>query len=189
MIHKRALPAEIAGEHPADLGHRHVRLVHDQQAVRREKVEQRVRRFPRLAARPDAASNSRSPSNSPPPSTSPCRTAFAPPAAAPPAAFLVPSSPGAAVPALYRYSRRPPESALRAARNAWPGKHTCHCVFPARSPSAGRSSPAAQPRLRIARSDSRTPRRPARARPRRRAPGTSPAQTTRRSARTGYRRT
>ncbi len=50
VLDQRALAAEVAGEHAPDLGHRHVRLVDDQQAVRRKEVEQRGRRLARLAA-------------------------------------------------------------------------------------------------------------------------------------------
>ena len=50
MLDQRALAAEVAGEHAADLRDRHVRLVDEQQAVLREEVEQRVGRLARLAA-------------------------------------------------------------------------------------------------------------------------------------------
>ena len=51
MVHQSRLASMIAGIHRPNLRHRHMRLVHKQQKILREKVVQRVRRFPRLPTR------------------------------------------------------------------------------------------------------------------------------------------
>ena len=49
MLDERFLAAAVAVEHRADLRHRGVRLVDEQQVILREEIEQRVRRLARLA--------------------------------------------------------------------------------------------------------------------------------------------
>ncbi len=50
MLHQGTLAAEVAGEHPADLGDADVRLVDEEEAVGREEVEQGVRGLARSCA-------------------------------------------------------------------------------------------------------------------------------------------
>ena len=86
VLDEGALAAEVAGEHPADLGDGHVRLVDEHQSVLREEVEQRVRRRRPACGRRGAGCSSRSPGSSRPPGASRCRSGSGPRAAGPPGA-------------------------------------------------------------------------------------------------------
>ena len=74
VLDERLLARAVALVHAADLRHRLVRLVDEEQEVVREVVEQRVRRRARRRARRGSASSSRSRCSSRARASSPCRT-------------------------------------------------------------------------------------------------------------------
>ena len=127
----------VAGEHAPDLRHRHVRLVDDQQDVVGEEVEQRVRRLARLAAGevPAVVLDARAVADLQQ------HLHVVPRPRRQPLGFeqlaLLLELLAAARPAPCRSPRRPPGSAPRAGRSAWPGRCTSPGASRARSPVSG----------------------------------------------------
>ena len=137
VVDEVALAGHVALVHPADLRHRDVRLVDDEQEVLGEVVEQAVRAPSRAGGRRCASSSSRCPSRSRPGASSRRRTSSASAAAAPPAACPASRTWRAGPRARARCRGSPAPSAPVRRRSGWPGRRSSSLSSVTTSPVSG----------------------------------------------------